>query len=96
MVLGTLDGFDFKVWIGLGIALYGLAYFIIHDVWIRQRIKGIHKLHLSYLEAIKEARKAHHQLSPKEKGTCFGLLLFPRSYYHQVQKRYCMQPKRLN
>jgi len=35
-ISGSLAG-DFRFWIGAGIALYGLAYFLVHDVFIHQR-----------------------------------------------------------
>ena len=38
-ITGAMNGGDFRVWIGTGIALYGLAYFLVHDVFIHQRFK---------------------------------------------------------
>lgn len=87
LIFGTLDHFDFKYWIGLGIALYGLVYFIIHDLWIHQRIKGLGKGKLIYLEAIKEAHEAHHKPNKSNQGTSFGLLFFPWQHYQKAQKR---------
>src|ERR1041385_5290500 len=37
LLLGIQDKFNYLFWIGLGITLYGLAYFLIHDVFIHQR-----------------------------------------------------------
>ena len=39
-ITGSMAGGDFRVWIGTGIAAYGLAYFLVHDVFIHQRFKG--------------------------------------------------------
>src|SRR5579871_5292727 len=40
-MLGIFTGltyhFNYLFWIGIGITLYGLAYFFIHDVFIHQR-----------------------------------------------------------
>src|SRR5688500_7633408 len=36
---GMLNDYNFLFWIGLGITLYGFAYFIIHDIFIHQRFK---------------------------------------------------------
>ena len=55
LVFGSLEGFDFRYWIGIDIALYGLIYFIIHDLLIHQWIKGLPKTSLTYLKAIKKA-----------------------------------------
>jgi beta-carotene 3-hydroxylase len=87
LLTGALANFDFKYWLGLGIALYGLTYFIIHDLWIHQRIKGIRQIKFTYLEAVKEAHQAHHQPHHRQQDQCFGLLIFPWHYYHQVKKR---------
>jgi beta-carotene 3-hydroxylase len=87
LIFGALDHFDFKYWIGLGIALYGLAYFIIHDLWIHQRIKGLGKVKFTYLEAIKEAHEAHHQPNKGNQGASFGLLFFSWQYYQAARQR---------
>src|SRR6478736_5251468 len=43
-------------WIGVGITLYGLAYFFIHDLFIHQRLKVLRNVNSIYFRAI---RKAH-------------------------------------
>ena len=62
--------------IGLGIFAYGLAYFIVHDIFIHQRIRFLSKTKNSYLLAIRRAHKQHHKHVGKERGECFG---FPGS-----------------
>jgi len=86
LVSGALGGFDFRYWLGLGIALYGLTYFIIHDLFIHQRIKSISQINITYLKAIKRAHEAHHQPWVKNQGTCFGLLFFPWKYYTAAKR----------
>jgi beta-carotene 3-hydroxylase len=93
LVFGILNHFDAKYWIGLGIALYGLVYFMIHDLWIHQRIRGLNKTQSTYLKAIKEAHQAHHQPSSNRKGQCFGLLIFPWYYYEKARNTSSIQPK---
>src|SRR4030095_10998095 len=39
MFFGVLDGNDIKLYIGIGIALYGFCYFLVHDIFIHQRFK---------------------------------------------------------
>ena len=86
LVFGSLGGFDFRYWIGLGITLYGLTYFIIHDLLIHQRIKRLPKAKATYLKALIKAHEAHHKLFGKDRGTCFGLLFFPWKYYSQARE----------
>ena len=67
--------------IGIGIVLYGLAYFILHDLFIHQRIKIWRNTKNSYLLAIRRAHKVHHKHLEKEEGECFGMLWVPLKYY---------------
>src|SRR6478735_7934675 len=39
LIFGIRSGYNFLFWIGIGICLYGLMYFLVHDVFIHQRIK---------------------------------------------------------
>jgi len=86
MILGTLDSFDFKFYIGLGILLYGIAYFLVHDVFIHQRIKWLRNSESVYLKGIRRAHKIHHKYLGKEDGECFGMLLVPFKYFLQARK----------
>ncbi len=72
------------LWIGLGILIYGLAYFFVHEVFIHQRIKWLRNTNNSYFLAIRRAHKVHHKHLGKEDGECFGMLLVPLKYYREV------------
>jgi beta-carotene 3-hydroxylase len=72
------------LWIGLGILLYGIAYFFVHEVFIHQRIKWLRNTTNSYFLAIRRAHKVHHKRITKEDGECFGMLLVPLKYYREV------------
>ena len=65
-------------WIGLGITLYGAAYFLVHDIFIHQRFESLRRTDNWYFRAIRKAHKVHHKHLGKEEGECFGMLL-----YHQ-------------
>jgi beta-carotene 3-hydroxylase len=67
-------------YIGFGITLYGFAYFIIHEIFIHQRIKLFRNTKSNYLKAIRRAHKIHHKNLNKEDGTCFGMLIVPFKY----------------
>ena len=79
-IFGSINGIDFKFWIGTGIALYGFAYFVFHEVFIHQRFNWFKKSKSSYFMAMKRAHQAHHRHLNKEKGECFGMLFFPSKF----------------
>ena len=68
-------------WIGLGITIYGAAYFFVHDLFIHQRIKVLRKTRNRYLLGIRKGHKRHHKEMAKENGECFGMLLVPLKYF---------------
>ncbi len=76
-----LNNFSFLFWVGLGITLYGFAYFIIHDVFIHRRLKYLRNIDSAYFRAIRRAHKAHHKHFHKEDGECFGMLWVPLKYF---------------
>ncbi|MCL4133085.1 UNVERIFIED_CONTAM: hypothetical protein GTU68_037512 [Idotea baltica] len=80
IMLGMMNGHYFATGFGFGIALYGLVYFLVHDVLIHRRFKWFDNINNSYFRAVRKAHKAHHKNRFKEDGTCFGMLLFPTKY----------------
>jgi len=85
IMFGMLNGNDFRLWIGIGIAIYGLAYFIVHDIFIHQRFKIFRNAEHPYLKAIRRAHKMHHKHIGKEHGESFGMLLIHPKYYKMVK-----------
>ena len=85
IMTGMMAGNDIRVWIGAGIALYGVAYFIVHEVFIHQRFKWFKKSDSTYLRAIRKAHKVHHKHLGKEHGECFGMLIVPLRYYREAR-----------
>ena len=79
--LGTVDGLNYKFFIGLGILCYGIGYFLIHDVLIHQRFKWFKATKNKYLIGLRKAHKIHHKHLGKEDGECFGMLFVPFKYY---------------
>ena len=71
----------FVVCIGIGIAVYGLFYFLMHDVFIHQRFKWFRNSNNSYLLALRKAHKIHHKHLGKEHGEVFGMLIVPSKYF---------------
>jgi len=75
------------VYSGIGITIYGFAYFVIHDIFIHQRFSILKKSKNKYLLALRKAHKTHHKQLVKEDGECFGMLWFPIKYYVQANKQ---------
>ena len=71
------------VGIGAGIALYGLTYFLVHDVLIHRRFKWFDNTNNRYFKAIRKAHKVHHKNRFKEEGTCFGMLIVPKKFFKE-------------
>ena len=82
IILGSQIGTDFFLfWIGIGITLYGAAYFFVHDLFIHQRVKVLKKTKNPYLLGIRRGHKVHHKQLDKEDGECFGMLIVPLKYF---------------
>ncbi|CAN5288604.1 sterol desaturase family protein [soil metagenome] len=80
--------FNDKFWlaaIGVGIALYGLAYFIVHDIIIHQRIKLFSRSDNLYVRSIRWAHKMHHRHIEKFDGESFGMLLVAKKYRDKIR-----------
>lgn len=81
MYFGSLNQFNYLFYIGVGITLYGMAYFIVHDIFIHQRIDLLKNTQNSYFLALRRAHKQHHKHLGKEEGECFGFLWVPIKYF---------------
>ena len=75
------EGFWLGLPIAIGIGLYGLAYFIVHDVFIHQRFKMFRNIDNKYARGVRRAHKIHHKNINKEGGECFGMLIVPFKYF---------------
>lgn len=67
--------------IGIGIFAYGLAYFLVHDIFIHQRFKIWRNANNPYARGVRRAHKMHHKHLSKEDGECFGMLWVPLKYF---------------
>ncbi len=81
LFIGMKNDFNMYFWIGLGITLYGFAYFLVHDIFIHQRFKFFRNADNNYFKAIRRAHKMHHKHLDKEQGECFGMLWVPFKYF---------------
>ena len=87
LALGPYTPYSFLMFIGLGITIYGLAYFFVHDIFIHQRFKIFRNSDNFYFRAIRRAHKMHHKHLGKEDGECFGMLWVPLKYFAEALKR---------
>ncbi len=78
---GVQGGLNYLFFIGLGIMLYGMAYFLVHDVLIHRRFNWFNKTNNAYLKGLRKAHKVHHKHLGKEEGECFGMLFVPFKYF---------------
>ncbi len=65
-------------WIGVGMSLYGLLYFILHDGLVHQRwpFRTVTPKN-PYLKRLVQAHRLHHAVEGREKCVSFGFLYAP-------------------
>lgn len=86
IMFGAMDYYDYKFYMGIGILLYGIAYFLVHDVIIHQRFKWFTRSQNAYVKAIRRAHKIHHKNTGKYQGENFGMLIVPFRYFKEKLK----------
>jgi beta-carotene 3-hydroxylase len=93
LYFGVRDDFSPLFWIGTGISLYGMAYFLVHDIFIHQRFKIFRNTDSFYLKAIRRAHKVHHKHLGKHDGECFGMLWVSFKYFREAKQSMAKQNK---
>jgi beta-carotene 3-hydroxylase len=66
--------------IGTGIAVYGVLYFVIHDLFAHKRFVPF-KSDSKIMRLIRYAHQRHHQSIEKDGQEPYGLFLFPYDKY---------------
>ncbi len=84
LYFGMQNGFNYLFWGGVGITLYGAAYFLVHDIFIHQRFNLFKNTDSIYLRAIRKAHKVHHKHLGKEQGESFGMLWVPFKHFREA------------
>jgi beta-carotene 3-hydroxylase len=82
IILGAAD-YDWRFFAGIGIALYGLAYFLVHDVFVHQRVKWLRVARSRYFKAMRKTHHLHHEVHTKEGAEAFGFLFVPKKYLNK-------------
>lgn len=91
MMFGIMAGCDYRLYVGIGITLYGIGYAIIHDGLIHQRMKIFSNTRNVWLVALKLGHQAHHHYDKsathkKEKDICYGMLWVPACYFREARQ----------
>ncbi|TVR79223.1 MAG: beta-carotene hydroxylase [Chitinophagaceae bacterium] len=87
LIFSGLPHFGYSFFAGIGIALYGVAYFFVHDIMVHQRFPLLKNVKHPYLRAIRRAHKIHHKKMGKEDGEAFGFLFVKNKYYPDNKKQ---------
>jgi beta-carotene 3-hydroxylase len=78
IVGGTEWGWgDWAVWVGAGVAVYGLIYFLFHDVIVHKRVPHRFVARSTYLKRIVQAHRLHHAVETRKGAVSFGFLFAP-------------------
>lgn len=83
---GMKSNYSLHFFAGLGITLYGMGYFLVHDIFIHQRGKIFSNTRNRYLKALRRAHKQHHKHLGRENGECFGFLWVPLRFFRMYFK----------
>jgi beta-carotene 3-hydroxylase len=81
IMLGMMENSPFSISIGAGIAVYGFAYFLVHEIFIHRRFNWFKNSNVTYIKALQRAHKMHHKHLGKHEGESFGMLIIHPKYY---------------
>ncbi|WP_430817009.1 fatty acid hydroxylase [Carboxylicivirga sp. RSCT41] len=78
---GVNPSLNILFFVGLGILFYGIAYFLVHDVFIHQRFTWLSNVQHPYFKGLRRAHGSHHT-----GGECYGMLLVPRKFIKEAKE----------
>ena len=81
LILWSEKNLWFCLPIGLGILGYGIAYFMVHDIFIHKRFKLFRNANNWYARGVRRAHKIHHKHLGKRDSENFGMLVVPFKYF---------------
>lgn len=85
LIFVGVDSLDYRFWMGVGISLYGVLYFVLHDVLVHRRLKWFERPKNSFLKGIFKAHQAHHRTNQKEDAVSFGLFVVPKKFFKNTE-----------
>lgn len=72
--------------VGTGILMYGIAYFLVHDIIVHQRVKWFTRSKNKYIRQLRWAHKMHHKHIKAENGESFGFLYVEKKYRDKIKR----------
>jgi beta-carotene 3-hydroxylase len=66
--------------IGFGVTLYGICYFVFHDIIVHRRIRLKMKHTNPYMLRIMRAHYIHHKVHTRDGAEAFGFLYAPKKF----------------
>ena len=87
LVVAGSEQLDYRFWMGIGIGLYGLVYFLVHDVFIHRRLRLFGKTRNTYLKALDIAHKVHHKTPGRVGSESFGMLWVNVKFFKLAKAR---------
>jgi beta-carotene 3-hydroxylase len=85
LIFVGVESLDYRFWMGVGISLYGVLYFVLHDVLVHRRLKWFDRPKNSFLKGIFKAHQAHHRTNEKEDAVSFGLFVVPKKFFKNTE-----------
>jgi beta-carotene 3-hydroxylase len=85
-ILADSTTMGWMFWIGVGAAIYGTVYAVIHEGIVHKRLPIRLRPNNAYLKAVYKAHLAHHASIQKEKSESFGLLIVGRKYFTSLRR----------
>jgi beta-carotene 3-hydroxylase len=64
-------------WVGIGMALYGLLYALLHDGLVHRRFRFVRPPRTGYLSRLVKAHHIHHAVKTRDGAVSFGFLYAP-------------------
>ncbi len=76
----------YLTYIGIGVAMYGISYFVFHDLIVHRRLKFKFTAKSSYMKRIMNAHYIHHKVHTKKGAEAFGFLFAPKKFEPKNKK----------
>lgn len=64
-------------WVGIGMSVYGLLYFVVHDGLVHRRWPFSYVPRRGYLKRLVQAHRLHHATEGRDGAVSFGFLYAP-------------------
>ncbi|MBD3215608.1 MAG: beta-carotene hydroxylase [Candidatus Lokiarchaeota archaeon] len=87
-ILFGLILYDILFWVGIGVAIYGMGYFIFHDILFHKRLKNNYRPKSEYMKRIFIAHSFHHQTTNRKgsDGYAYGFLYSSKKYIRMANE----------